>query len=80
MLYTTEAEYITAISDTKVAISRALNIGHTHLNRSGGSERSTTEESLTNLRKHLALLQREYATLVADNNNKPLSCRFGADW
>ena len=56
MLFDTIAEYNAEIIIVRAAISRVLQIGHAHTNRSGVSERSTTEIRLDQLKRHLTIL------------------------
>lgn len=63
MLYSTVAEYETAITQTQTAISRVLQIGQDHSNESNAGKRSTSEVDLSALRDHLALLTGEKAAL-----------------
>lgn len=63
MLYTTIAEYDTAITNTQDAISRIITQGESYKIGTPGGSRETTEIKLRSLREHLALLMRERNSL-----------------
>ena len=78
MLFDTVAEYDAEITIVRASISRVLQIGHAHTNRSGVSERSTTEIRLDQLRKHLSILVAERGVLAGTGYSGP--CLIAPGW
>ncbi len=63
MMYSTVAEYETAILETQSAISRIILAGIERESDSGGGKRRTIEIELEDLKRHLKDLQAELAAL-----------------
>lgn len=77
MIYETLEEYTTAITQTRQAIARIIQIGQSHENSSGATSRKTTEIELSALREHLALLQDEKAQMYGASS---ILSRRSAGW
>ena len=77
MMYSTVADYETAISQTQDAIARILLVGIEHENDSGGGRRRHKEIELEDLRSHLNLLQAEKAAIEGTGG---FGIRFTPGW
>jgi hypothetical protein len=75
-IYTTEQQYLDAITETQTALQRVRLIGKETENDSGGSKRRMIDTELKDLTEHLQLLQRELAFFNGTTGAIVLGCRW----